>query len=257
MDYNMNSMFGIAGDVAIVTGSSRGLGKEIALAMASLGAKVVLTSVSATHLFNTVAEFEAKGFEVLGVPTDTTNKDSVQTLVDRTVERFGKIDILVNCAGVRHLEAAVAFSEAKWDWVLAINLKGVFLTCQVIGKHMVARKRGKIVNITSIHGLLGRAKDLAYGPTNAAINQLTRTLAVEWARDNVNVNAIAPTFTTANINKHLHKNKQIATWVNIRIPKGKFCEPQWLVGPVIFLCSPCADFITGHILYVDGGLTIS
>jgi NAD(P)-dependent dehydrogenase (short-subunit alcohol dehydrogenase family) len=257
MEYNVNSMFGIDGEVAIITGASRGVGKEIALAMASLGAKVALISVSATHLFNAITEFEQKGFNVLGVPTDTTHKESVQAMVEKVVQHFGKIDILVNCAGVRHLEDAVTFDETKWDWVMEINLKGTFLICQAVGNYMVQRKKGKIVNVSSVYGYLGRARDLAYGPTNAAINQLTKTFAIEWARDNVNVNAVAPTFTTANINKHQHKNKQIANWVNIRIPKGKFCEPQWLVGPVIFLCSPCAEFITGHILYVDGGLTIS
>jgi NAD(P)-dependent dehydrogenase (short-subunit alcohol dehydrogenase family) len=257
MKYDVESMFSIAGQVAIVTGSSRGTGKEVAFALAALGAKVVLVSVSATHLYDTASEFKKKGFEVIGIPADTTNKTSVRAMAKQVMDQLGRIDILVNFAGVRHLEDAVTFPESKWNWVIEVNLKGTFLTCQAVGEYMVQQKKGRIINVSSVHGMLGRAQDLAYAPSNAAINQLTRSLAVEWAKDHVNVNTVAPTLTAKGINTRLHEDDELFTWVQQRIPKGQLCDTDWLVGPIVFLCAPCAEFITGHTLYVDGGWSIS
>ena len=257
MEYTLSSMFGIAGKVAVVTGASRGLGKEIARALAILGAKVALVSVSATHLYKTVSEFTREGLDAIGIPADTTKKESIQAMTDQMIERFGCIDILVNCAGVSHLESAVDFEEAMWDWVMEVNLKGTFLTCQAVGKYMVLQKQGRIVNISSVLGLQGRAQDMAYAPSKAAMNQLTKSLAVEWAKENVNVNAVAPTFTQNDLDRGLLGNKEQLHLVLKRIPKGKLCKTDWIIGPVVFLCSPCAEFVTGHILYVDGGWMIS
>jgi NAD(P)-dependent dehydrogenase (short-subunit alcohol dehydrogenase family) len=257
MKYEVNSMFSIAGEVAIITGASRGVGKEVALAMASLGAKVALLSVSATNLYETVSEFKKKGFDVLGVPTDTTNKGNVRAMAKQVAEHFGKIDILVNFAGVRHLEEAVTFAESKWNWVMDINLKGTFLTCQAVGEYMIQQKKGRIVNISSVYGVLGRAKDMAYAPSNAAVDQLSRSLAVEWAKYNINVNAVAPDPMAKGFNELIRKDAKLYNKLVSRIPKGRFCEPHWLIGPIVFLCSPCSEFITGQVLYVDGGRTIS
>ena len=257
MKYNRDNMFGIDGDVAIVTGASRGIGREIALALASLGVKVALVSVSAMHLYKTVSEFQEQGFDVIGIPTDTTKKESVQAMAEQVYTHFGKIDILVNYAGVAHLENAVDFEEAMWDWVMEVNLKGTFLTCQAVGKYMIEQNRGRIVNISSVLGLRGRAQDMAYAPSKAAMDQLTKSLAVEWAQSNVNVNAVAPTFTPVDVERGLVGNHEKYHQIIRRIPKGKLCETEWVVGPVIFLCSPCAEFVTGHILYVDGGWTIT
>ena len=257
MEYNLQNMFEITGQVAIVTGASRGLGREIALGLASVGAKVVLVSISATHLYKTVSEFQEMGFEVIGIAADTTNKESIHAMADQVMEQFGHIDILVNYAGVAHLEKATEFEEAMWDWVIEVNLKGTFLTCQAVGKYMLKQKKGRIVNISSVLGLQGRAQDMAYAPSKAGLDQLTKSLAIEWAKENVNVNAVAPTFTTSDIERGLVGDKQKYDWAISRIPKGRLCELHWIVGPVIFLCSPCAEFVTGHILYVDGGWTIS
>lgn len=256
MQYDIKSVFGIAGNVAIITGSSRGIGREIAWAMASLGAKVALVSISATNLYKTVSEFQQKGFDVIGIPTDTTKKENVQAMAEQVFQHFGKIDILVNCAGVAHLENAVDFEEAMWDWVMEVNLKGTFLTCQAVGRYMLQQKKGRIVNLSSVLGVHGRAQDMAYAPSKAAMDQLTKSLAVEWAKDNINVNAVAPTFTQLDVERGLLSDKELYDLVVNRSPKGQLCQMEWIVGPVIFLCSPCAEFVTGHILYVDGGWTI-
>ena len=257
MRYDLQSMFDISGDIAVVTGASRGIGREIAIAMASLGAKVVLVSVSAMHLFKTVSQLQEQGFDVLGIPADTTKKESIQAMAEQVFQQFGKIDILVNCAGVAHLENAIDFEEAMWNWVMEVNLKGTFLTCQAVGKYMIQQRKGRIVNLSSVLGLKGRAQDMAYSPSKAGMNQLTKSLAIEWAKDNINVNAVAPTFTQADIDRGLLGDKTMYEKALSRIPKGRLCEMEWIVGPVIFLCSPCAEFVTGHILYVDGGWTVS
>ena len=257
MRYSLENMFDISGQVAIVTGSSRGIGREIAMALASLGVKTALVSVSAMHLFRTVSDLQRKDYDVIGIPTDTTKKESVKLMADQVIEHFGKIDILVNCAGVSHLEQAVDFEEAMWEWVMEVNLKGTFLTCQAVGQHMLRQQRGRIVNISSVFGQLGRPLDIAYAPSKAAMDELTRSLAVEWAKDNINVNAVAPMFTKDDIARGQVGTPDKLKELIHRIPKGSLCERRWIVGPVIFLCSPCSEFVTGHVLYVDGGRSIS
>ncbi|MDK2800983.1 MAG: hypothetical protein PWP27_542 [Clostridiales bacterium] len=257
MEYEVSKMFGIAGDVAIVTGAAGGIGKEVALGMASLGAKVALVDISEQQLNKAVKEFQEKGFDVIAIPTDVTNEESVQAMAAKTAQHFGKIDILVNCAGVAYLEDTVTFNKEKWDWVMNVNVTGTFLTCKAVGKYMVEQNKGRIVNFSSVRGLQGKAKYSAYAASKGAINTLTKSLATEWAQNNINVNAVAPIFTLTDINRSILDDKKTYEWVISRLPKGKLCETQWLVGPVIFLCSPCSEFITGDILYVDGGWTAS
>jgi NAD(P)-dependent dehydrogenase (short-subunit alcohol dehydrogenase family) len=138
-----------------------------------------------------------------------------------------------------------------------VNVKGVFLACQAAGKYFLEQKKGRIVNVSSVRGLQGRARDMAYSPSKGAVNQLTKSLAIEWAPHNICVNAVAPTFTVTAINREDLKNKEYHDWVISRIPKRRFCELKYLVGPIAFLCSPCMEFVTGQILYVDGAWTVA
>lgn len=257
MKYNLESMYGLKDEVAVITGGSGSIGAEAGLNLASLGAKVVLMGRNEEKLGRIQENYKTHGIEVDYSTLDILDKDSVQTAMGNVADKYGKIDILINSAGASHLEDAVDFSEEKWDLIMGVNVKGTFLSCQAAGKFFLKQKKGRIVNVSSVRGLQGRARDMAYSPSKGAVNQLTKSLAIEWAPFNICVNAIAPTFTVTDINREDLNNKEYHDWVVSRIPKGRFCELQYLVGPIAFLCSPCMEFVTGQILYVDGAWTVA
>jgi len=257
MKYNLESMYGLRDEVAVITGGSGSIGAEAGLSLASLGAKVVLMGRNEEKLSRIQEGYKTRGIEVDYSTLDILDKDSVQTAMGNVADKYGKIDILINSAGASHLEDAVDFSEEKWDLIMGVNVKGTFFSCQAAGKFFLEQKKGRIVNVSSVRGLQGRARDMAYSPSKGAVNQLTKSLAIEWAPFNICVNAIAPTFTVTDINREDLKNKEYHDWVVSRIPKGRFCELQYLVGPIAFLCSPCMEFVTGQILYIDGAWTVA
>jgi NAD(P)-dependent dehydrogenase (short-subunit alcohol dehydrogenase family) len=201
MEYTEKDMFGIAGEAAIITGAAGGIGAEIATAFAALGAKVALADMDEAKTEGIVEKITRAGGEAISVKTDVTNKKMVDEMAAQVNRRFGKIDILVNCAGIAHLQDAVDFEEDIWDKVMAVNVKGTLLPCQAAGRYMLERKKGRIVNISSVRGMQGRARDLAYAPSKGAVAQLTRSLAIEWANETINVNAGAPRFTVTDINR--------------------------------------------------------
>jgi 2-deoxy-D-gluconate 3-dehydrogenase len=256
MGYSLEAMYGLRNEVAIITGGSGSIGAEAGLTLASLGAKVVLLGRNEEKLGKVQENFKNNHDIAIDIgAVDILAKESVQAAMQNVVDRYGKIDILVNSAGASHLEDAVEFSEEKWDLIMGVNVKGAFLCCQAAGKFFLEQEKGRIVNISSVRGLQGRARDMAYAPSKGALDQLTRSLAIEWAPHNICVNGIAPTFTVTDINREDLKNKEYHDWVASRIPKGRLCELRYLVGPIAFFCSPCMEFVTGQILYVDGGWT--
>jgi len=255
MEYKLETMYGLQDEVAVITGGSGSIGAEAGLALASLGAKVVLLGRNEEKLSGIQEKYKRSGVAIAIGTVNILDKDSVQTAMKNVADKYGKIDILINAAGASHLEDAVDFPEEKWDMIMGVNVKGVFLCCQAAGRYFLEQKKGRIVNISSVRGLQGRARDMAYAPSKGAVNQLTKSLAIEWAPHNICVNGIAPTFTVTDINREDLKNRNYHDWVISRIPKRRFCELKYLAGPIAFLCSPCMEFVTGQIIYVDGAWT--
>lgn len=255
MHYTLQDMYGLQGKVCIVTGASRGIGLEIAIGLANLGAIPVLVGRSQTQLEEACHHFHSQGLPVHAVATDVTREEDVENMTAEVLAKYGRIDALINCAGVSHIQDIASFDITQFRSVLDINLTGAMICCKAVSKAMLLQKSGRIVNISSVRGSQGRAGYSAYAASKGALNMLTKSLAVELAPHGINVNAVAPIFTLTDINKDILENKEVYDWVISRLPKGRLCEKHLLVGPVAFLLAPCSEFITGDILYVDGGWT--
>jgi 2-deoxy-D-gluconate 3-dehydrogenase len=251
----LEQKFGLHGKVALVTGSSQGLGKAMAVALARSGADVILNGRDAAKLAPVVAEIAAlvPGVRVHALAADLGDRAAVQRLIEGAIAWQGHLDILVNNAGLIKRTPAVDHSDADWDLVLDVNLTGVFTACRAAGQHMLARGSGKIVNIASLLTFFGGITVPGYAASKGAVGQLTKALSNEWAGKGVNVNAIAPgymrTDNTAALQADPVRSKEILS----RIPANRWGEPGDLEGAVVFLSSPASDYLSGHIMAVDGG----
>jgi NAD(P)-dependent dehydrogenase (short-subunit alcohol dehydrogenase family) len=252
----MSTLFDLSGKVAIVTGAGRGLGRTMALGLAQHGADIVAVSRTLTEVEKLVAEVTALGRKALALKVDTSVKADVDRMVARTVETWGRIDVLVNNAGIDIIKPAVDYTEAEWDQILDINLKGYFLCAQGVGRQMLKQRRGSILMNSSIAGSIGVKWLVPYASAKGGVNQLTRTLAVEWARDGVRVNVFAPGYFenvmqgAENIHNE-EKERHIREWTAM----GRRGRAEELIGPVVFLASDASSYVTGQILMVDGGWT--
>jgi NAD(P)-dependent dehydrogenase (short-subunit alcohol dehydrogenase family) len=249
------TLFSLADQTAIVTGGSQGLGRGIALALAAAGAHVCPVSRTPTAVQAVADEIRAMERRSLPLATDVTDESQVQDMVQRVVDEFGRIDILVNSAGIVSLAPTTEFPAEDWRQIIRVNLEGTFLCCKEVGKVMLQQGRGKIINMSSVRGLQGRANDPAYPASKGAVNLLTKSLAIEWAQQGITVNAIAPTFIRTDLNAFMLDDPPTRDWVLSRIPMGRVGQIWDLFGAVVFLAAPASSFITGHILYVDGGWT--
>jgi NAD(P)-dependent dehydrogenase (short-subunit alcohol dehydrogenase family) len=248
------ALFSLEGRTAIVTGAASGLGRSIAVGLGQAGAYVVAADLPGSATEETVEEIGPDRAIAVGV--DVTTREEIEAMTDAVVGRTGRLDVLVNSAGIGGRGAAEGYPTELWDRVLAVNLTGTFNCCQLAGARMLAAGSGSIVNIASIGGLVGWAGSLGYQASKGGVVQLTRTLAVEWAGRGVRVNAIAPcTFETAVVARQRAAEPDLYPAMLARIPLGRFGEPEEIVGPALFLASDAAAMVTGHILTVDGGYT--
>ena len=252
----MKSLFDLSSKVALVVGGHGGIGKAIALGLADAGADVAIASRNMDALKGVVKEIEAKKRKSLAVAVDITAEKQVNEMADKVVEKFRRIDILVNAAGLAIRKPADTFPIDEWQKVMDINTRGTFLCCQAVGRVMIKQKSGKIINVSSVRGRYGLpAGYAAYCPSKGAVDSLTRTLACEWAKHNVLVNAIAPTVVETDLTKAALADPAFAKQMIDRIPMGKWAMPEDIVGPTIFFAADASNFVTGQILYIDGGVT--
>jgi NAD(P)-dependent dehydrogenase (short-subunit alcohol dehydrogenase family) len=252
----MIDLFDLTGKVAIVTGGAGGIGRALALGLANAGADVVVASRKLEHLNPVAEDIKAKGRKALAVSMDVTDEQSVAFMVKRVMEVFPRIDILVNAHGIAIRKPADTFPIDEWQKVMDINTRGTFLCCQAVGRVMIKQRSGKIINLSSVRGQYGLPADYAaYCASKGAVDTMTKTLACEWAKHNVLVNAIAPTIVETDLTRPALANPDYARMMKSRIPLGKWALPEDIVGATIFFASKASDFVTGQILYLDGGVT--
>jgi NAD(P)-dependent dehydrogenase (short-subunit alcohol dehydrogenase family) len=249
----LNELFQLKGRSALVVGGGSGLGEAIAGGLAAAGARVAVADISVESAQRVAEKILQEGGEALSEKLDVTSRAEVEQVVARVVEAWGSVDILVNSAGTAIKGSALEYPEAAWDKIIATNLKGTFLTCQAAGRHMAARKHGKIINIASIGAMIAYPFSIAYLASKGGVAQLTKGFAVELAPFNVQVNAIAPSlFNTPLVQKVRSDSGSLSYFVD-RTPAGRLGEPEEIVGSAVFLASDASSMVTGHILAVDGG----
>lgn len=249
----MSDLFSLESKVAVVTGASRGLGQAMAVGLAEAGADIVAIASATNNVAETARAIEAQGRRVVAIGCDQGDPESVSTTVGAAIEAYGRVDVLVNNAGIIRRAPAEEYSDEDWLAVVETNLNGVFRLCKGIGRHMLERGSGKIINIASLLSFSGGITVPAYAASKGGVMQLTKALANEWGPRGIQVNAIAPgyfeTDNTAALRADRSRNEQILN----RIPAGRWGNPDDLRGAVVFLASKASDYVNGHILTVDGG----
>ncbi|MFZ5753642.1 MAG: SDR family NAD(P)-dependent oxidoreductase [Bacillota bacterium] len=247
--------FDLSGKVAIVTGATKGIGYGLAVALARYGANIIVVSRNQADCEGTAAEIKGLGREALPVSTDVTSLDQIQNMVKKTINHFGRVDILVNNAGTALTKKAEDITEEDWDRVLNVDLKGVFFCAQAVGKEMIKQKRGKIINVASILGLVGDRQVLPYCAAKGGVIQLTKALALEWARYNIQVNALCPGYVKTSMNEKELSQEKIYNHIIGKIPVRRIGEVGDMTGAAVFLASEASDYMTGQTLVIDGGWT--
>lgn len=247
------AMFRLDRKVSVVVGGGGGLGRAVALGLAGAGAAIAVVDLNAERAQATASACTEQGHTAIALEADITSRSQVAAMVGEVTRQLGPIDVLVNAAGITRRYAAAEFPDEVFDEILAVNLKGVFLCCREVGRQMISRQQGKIINFASIAGQIGLQGTLAYLCSKGGVIQLTRGLAVEWAPYNIRVNAIAPSWFDTNMGGMLRHEPTYQESAMRRVPLGRMGQPEELIGAVLYLASDASSMVTGHVLAVDGG----
>jgi len=250
----MNKLFDVSGKVALVTGSGQGIGYTLAKGLAEAGCTVILNDIVEDRLNGAVEKIKKDGFNAHGVVFDVTNEEQIKASIDKVEKEVGPIDILVNNAGIQIRGPLEDFKLSDWQRLMDINLTGAFLASKSIVKGMIERKAGKIINICSMQSELARPSIAPYTAAKGGLKNLTRGMATDWGKYNIQVNGIAPGYFKTAMTKALYEDEKFDVWLCGRTPANRWGDPEELIGSLIFLSSEASNYVNGHLVYVDGGM---
>ncbi|WP_027132976.1 SDR family NAD(P)-dependent oxidoreductase [Geminicoccus roseus] len=253
----MNALFDLSGKIALVTGASRGIGAALARGLAAAGADVAVTGREVARLAATRQAIEAEGRQAWAVPVDASSVADIDAGIARLLDEAGRIDLLVNNAGMEEVRPSLQVDEALWDRIVDTNLKGAFFTARAVAKGMAERKSGVILNVASLTSEVGVPTATPYGASKSGLLGMTRALSTEWAPLGIRVNAIGPGYFRTSLTEAFYADPGWQQAMLAKIPQGRFGDLDDLVGPAVFLCSDAARYVTGQCLYVDGGFLAS